>query len=436
MSTVDNLSSSLIKLEEQLQSLEQQISNGAGAASPQGNQGLWPSTGLFPQFGQFPYQQAPVMNGGTGAISQIPQELDQLLGANNGNAGPALGTQTFALNGDGATLPDAGAMPYYVQQGNSCGTTTLAEIMSYLGVPETQGSVDDAIRRWNTFTAPDDMLQFARDNGLSAEGYNNGTFDQVKSMIDAGHPVQALVNGDSSVSVNNGSANFSVNGLHYIAITGYGTDPATGEQYVTYHDPNRPTEQRMSVADFEKMWGNVPGGFHNYFNAYGPAGANLPPGNNDGIQSTQGVLSGVTNITNGLSRVFSPDNFGSFLHGIPEAAGGVIQTVGSGVGAILQLGAGWVNNAVSGIPVVQNIVQPVGDLVNGVGAAIGDVSNGFGEAANNVGQAFDNLGNGNVGGFFGSLGNAVGNVASGVGNAIGDAASSVGHAIGDFFSGW
>ena len=96
-------------------------------------------------------------------------------------------------------------MPYYKQEGNSCGTTTLAEIMSYLGVPMTQADVDAGIRRMNIFTAPDDMIEFARDHGLEAEGYNHGTWEEVKSMIDAGYPVQAMVNGDDSVSVNGGS---------------------------------------------------------------------------------------------------------------------------------------------------------------------------------------------------------------------------------------
>jgi hypothetical protein len=329
-------------------------------------------------------------------------------------------------------------MPFYVQQGNSCGTTTLAEIMSYLGVPMTQADVDNGIRRLNTFTAPEDMINFAREHGLEAEGYNNGTWDQVKSMIDAGHPVQALVEGDDSVSVMNGtsSGNFSVSGLHYIAITGYGTDPATGEQFVTYHDPNRSSEQRMSVSDFEKMWSGVPGGFNDYFIAYGAPGSNLPPGNSDGIQGTLGTLSGVTNITNGIDRIFSPDSFGGVLHGVADVFGGVFQTIGCGIGGGLQIGAHWLNNAVDGIPVLQNIVQPIGDLVNGVGAVLGDAFNGLGEACDSIGGAFEHLFNGDVGGFFDGLGNAASDVVGGAVSAVGDAVSAVGDAVSDFFSGW
>jgi len=369
---------------------------------------------------------------------QMSQALMQVLSSNaTTSTGSSIGTSTSALTAGGTTtLPNVGNMPYYVQKGNSCGTTTLAEIMSYLGVPMTQADVDKGIRRMNTFTAPDDMIEFARDHGLEAEGYNNGTWEEVKSMIDAGHPVQAMVNGNDSVSVNGGSESFSVDGLHYIAITGYGTDAATGEEYVIYHDPNRGTEQRMSVSDFEKMWGDVPGGFDNYFVAYGGPNANLPPGRDDGIESTLGVLNGVTNVTNGLDRIFCPDSFGGFLHGIAQVYGGVFQTVGSFVGGLFQLGAGWLSNAVEGIPVLENIVQPITDIVNGFGAVIGDVFNGFGEAWDSVGGAFESLFDGDVGGFFEGLGDAVGDVVGGVVDAVGDAVDAVGDAVSDFFSGW
>jgi hypothetical protein len=293
------------------------------------------------------------------------------------------------------------------------------------------------------FTAPDDMIQYARDHGLEAEGYNNGSWDEVKAMLDAGHPVQAMVNGDSSVPVTSGTSasNFSVDGLHYIAITGHGTDPVTGEEYVTYHDPNRGTEPKMSVSDFEKMWGNInlgglSGGFKNYFSAYGPSGANLPDGRDDGIQGTQGTLNGVANITNGLSRIYPPLSFGSEMRGICDVFGGAFQTVFCGVSAGLQMGASWLNNEVEGIPVLQNLVQPLGDIVNGAGAAVADVFNGIGESFDDTGAAFEKLCDGDFKGFAEGLGDAAGDAVGGAADAVKDAVSSVGDAVGDLFSGW
>lgn len=404
MKTIEDSSASQVAvLEQQLRAIELTQPKGVASSNVQQTPALWQISGVDE--------------------SSLPCSIGSLV------TPPSSGNQ----------LHDVGNMPYYRQEGNSCGTTTLAEIMSYLGVPMTQADVDSVIRRMNTFTAPNDMIQFARDHGLEAEGYNNSSFDEIKSMIDAGCPVQAMVDGDSSVSIsdNGKSGTFSVSGLHYIAITGYGTDPATGEEYVTYHDPNRNDgEQRMSVSDFQKMWGNVPGGFNNYFIAYGAKGSNLPPGRDDGIESTQGVLDGVTNITNGLNRLYSPDNFGSFLHGLCQFPGGILQTVGSFCGDLFQLGGQWLNNAVDGIPVLENFVQPFGDLGNGFGAAVGDVFDSFGKAANDVGNAFDSLGNGDLGGFVGGVASAVGDVATGAANAVGDAVDAVGSAISDVFSGW
>ena len=398
---------------------------------------LWPSLGLSRD-----PEQVKLLNSRVAVAPSLEgaeiSRLAQLLAASGTPVGSSIGTSTSALtaNDPAHLLHDVVNMPFYKQHGNACGTTTLAEIMTYLGVPMTQDDVDAVIRRMNTFTAPDDMIEFARDHGLEAEGYNHGSWEEIKSMIDAGHPVQAMVNGDDSVNVNGGPAKFSVDGLHYIAITGYGTDPATGEEFVVFHDPNRLTEQRMSVSDFEKMWGDVPGGYDNYFVAYGRGGSDLPPGRDDGIESTNGVLNGVTNVTNGLDRMFDPDSVGGFIHGIPELVGGAVQTVGCFVGGLFQLGGGWLNNAVDGIPVLENIVQPFGDIFNGFGAVVGDIFNGFGEACDSIGGAFESLCEGDFGGFVDGVGDAVGDVVGAVADAASDAVSAVGDAIGDIFSGW
>jgi uncharacterized protein YvpB len=357
----------------------------------------------------------------------------------------ATATKTPSANANGTTLlPNIQNMPFYIQQGNACGTTTLAEIMTYLGKTETQADVDKAIRRDDVFTAPEDMIQFARDNGLQAQEYNNGTWDQVKQQIDSGHAVQALVEGDNSVPVMDGASNgnFSVSGLHYIAITGYGTDPTTGQGYVVYHDPNRGTEQRMSVSDFEKMWGNVPAGYHNYYQAYGAAGSNLSEGTdsifnsaNSGIQGTQGTLNGIANILNGWDRWTGPGNqLPSFLHGVSEVAGGIPQTVMCGIGAGLQIGSSWLSSKVSGIPVVQNLVLPLTDAVGGVGAAIADVGNGIGESMDDVGSSLEDLAHGDGGKALDKLGDAAEDVGSGVAHAAVDTVTDVGHAIADLFS--
>jgi len=57
------------------------------------------------------------------AIHPTLQKLPPV--ASNAISTPATPGQT--------TIPDPNKLPYYPQVGNACGTTTLAEIMSYLG---------------------------------------------------------------------------------------------------------------------------------------------------------------------------------------------------------------------------------------------------------------------------------------------------------------
>jgi hypothetical protein len=80
---------------------------------------------------------------------------------------------------------------------------------------------------------------------------------------------------------------YGIDGQHYIVITGYETDPITGEEFVLIMIRILETipqlliegsERRMPVSEFERMWGNVGFGFDNYFMAFGPDGAKLPPG--------------------------------------------------------------------------------------------------------------------------------------------------------------
>jgi len=352
-------------------------------------------------------------------------------------------TDVPALTPNATALPDLGNMPFYIQSGDSSGDTSLAEIMTYLGKPMTEADVRKALGD----ASPQDMLRFARDNGLEAEEYNNGSWEQIKQQIDQGHPVQALINGDLSGTENviTSSNGLAVNGndLHYINITGYGKDPSTGEEYITYHDPHLGTEQRMSVSDFEKFWGDVPGGFHNYFQAYGPKGSNLPPGDDafqnagGGLQGTQGTLNGVANISNAWKLLNTQESgFPELLHGTFELGGGIPQTVLCFLSQGVQDAASWFHDKVSGIPVLQNMVQPLTDLTSGIAGGIADVANGFGESMNDLGGAASDLFHGDGHKALDKLGDAAKDLANGVVHSVTDTVSSVGDAVEDFFSGW
>lgn len=373
-------------------------------------------------------------------------------------------------------LPNVINMPFD-QQGtsNGCGTTSLAMTMTYLGVPETKDQIDAVIRQLDIFSSPEDLMGFATSNGLQAQGYNDGAWENIESCIPLGQPCICLINADYSYP--DGS---DISGFHYVVITGFGIDPTNEERYAIFHDPNFGSDMVLYESLFVQMGDNMGWGFHDYYMAFATYATELPPGNDDGIQGVLGTLEGVTNITNGLGNTFHPGSVGSVFHGVFQIVGGVVETIGSGIGGLLQIGGQWLSGVVSGIPVLRNIVQPIGDVIDGVGAIWGDVFNGIGSIINdvgvgiggfvnaivggvvsvarNIGAAFGALAKGNIGGFFEGIGSAIGSVVtavanavisvvtaignvvsdavSAVGNAISDAASAVGNAISSFFSGW
>jgi hypothetical protein len=373
-------------------------------------------------------------------------------------------------------LPNVANMPFD-QQGtsNGCGTTSLAMTMTYLGVPETKDQIDAVIRQLDIFSSPEDLMGFATSHGLQAQGYNDGVWENIESCIPLGQPCICLINADYSYP--DGS---DISGFHYVVITGFGVDPTNEQRYAIFHDPNFSSDMVLYESQFVQMGDNMGWGFHDYYMAFATFATELPPGNDDGIQGVLGTLEGVTNITNGLGNTFHPGSVGSVFHGVFQIVGGIVETIGSGIGGLLQVGGQWLSGVVSGIPVLRNIVQPIGDVIDGVGAVLGDVFNGIGNIVNdvgegiggfvnaivggvvsvgrNIGEAFGALAKGNIGGFFEGIGSAIvsvvtaaanavvsvvtaiGNVVSdavsAVGNAISDAANAVGNAVSSFFSGW
>jgi len=349
--------------------------------------------------------------------------------------GTLSGAAATAPAGGGGHIPEEGptgnTMPFY-DQGDTqgCGTTSLAMVLKYFGVDISREAIDKVLRRTDSSAGsnPGDLIEFARDHGLEAEGYNNASWEDMKAMIDQGYPCIA--------SIGTGG------GRHLITITGYETG-ADGKVRVLYHDPEhgdeagvKGTEQKMTLDEFKQKWGQDDFGFKNYFMAFAPGGTDLPAGDDKGAEGALGTHAGAVNVLNGFDRIFSPDDFGDVVHGIPQFFGGLLQTVGCGLGAVFQKGASWLGDKVEGIPVLENFVQPLTDLVGGFGAVVADVFNGFGEAFDSVGGAFESLSEGDLGGFVEGLGDAVGDVAGGVADAVGDGIDACGDAIGDLFSGW
>jgi hypothetical protein len=128
-----------------------------------------------------------------------------------------------------------------------------------------------------------------------------------------------------------------------------------------------------------------------------------------------------------------PDGVGGFLHGAIEGLGAIVPDIIGDTAAWLQLGAQWMNNEVNGIPVLSNVLQPIGDLVNGFGGALVDICGGIEQSADDLGSAVENLTHGNLAGAAGDLFDAGKDAVSGAVDAVGDGISSAVSAIGDLF---
>jgi hypothetical protein len=112
-----------------------------------------------------------------------------------------------------------------------------------------------------------------------------------------------------------------------------------------------------------------------------------------------------------------------------KSTSGIIQTLGGGIGAGIQLGADWLNGKVKDIPVLNIFASPVLHLVSGFGGAVGCLFNGFGNAVNHVGGAFGSLFKGDLKGFFGGMFNAGQSMIGGVVDAVGSVAKGAVNAV-------
>src|SRR5262249_39711539 len=101
-----------------------------------------------------------------------------------------------------------------------------------------------------------------------------------------------------------------------------------------------------------------------------------------------------------------------------------------------QIPGDWINSKVEGIPVLENIVQPLGDSWSMGGSILGHVCDSVGESVDDFGNAIECLGNGDFSGAGQAALDGLKDLGNGVADAVTDVVSGVGDAIGDLFSGW
>lgn len=107
---------------------------------------------------------------------------------------------------------------------NGCGTTCLSMAMEYWrpGRPENvREAIDGAIRPFDMFTAPGDLLRYARFHGYRAAMLVDATLDELLRLLERGLPTMVLVGRGGS--------------LHYMLAIGFEAgsllfvDPAGGQ---------------------------------------------------------------------------------------------------------------------------------------------------------------------------------------------------------------
>lgn len=313
----------------------------------------------------------------------------------------------------------------------SCGTTSLAMILNHYGDGITPGEIDREIRRGNVGASPERIVDFARDQGFEAEQYNNGSWDELRSFLDRGIPCMTMIDPDDPGNFN----------LHYIDVVGYRTE-ADGSIKLLVQDPGAtagPTE--VPLSDFQRQWSNInvggtENGYNNFFIAVAPKGTDLPGSRIDENAAASALDTAKSDAFNGWDRLTDPDNVGDVPQGLLGMVGSAFGFVGGGIGFGLWKVGDWIDDGTEGIPVLENIAQPLGDFFEGVGSAVADVFNGVNNFVSGVGDAFGSLFDGDVGGFFEDFGGGLYDLAGGVVSAVSDVVSSVADAVSDFFSGW
>lgn len=193
------------------------------------------------------------------AVALRPLRSLPLLTSGPGRA-PARALDVFVAAGGASGVrrssADLGVMPQNQNtQGtnNACGTTALASLMSYFGVPTTHQQIDASIRPFDFGTGSTDLVAYANAHGMRAQLKDGASLGDLTSMIDKGVPPMVLMDPDGGSNTN----------LHYVTITGYtrNADGSVKDLLIsdTWGATGAAQGQRYSMpaAEFDAKWGNL-----------------------------------------------------------------------------------------------------------------------------------------------------------------------------------
>ncbi|HEY3449104.1 MAG TPA: C39 family peptidase [Myxococcales bacterium] len=134
---------------------------------------------------------------------------------------------------------------------NSCGTTSLAMLMSFWkgkAGAYTHEMIDQSIRYFDGPTAPTNIVSYLKGQGFRAEALNNASIGDLTKYLDQGVPVQVLYDP---------SADPSDVYLHYVDVVDYAKDAQGNVTSVKIADPGGGRMADVPVEEFKKRWGNL-----------------------------------------------------------------------------------------------------------------------------------------------------------------------------------
>lgn len=316
---------------------------------------------------------------------------------------------------------------------NACGTTSLASILAYYdpGSPIARHQVlDRALRNADLFSAPDELLRFARGNGYRAGLRDNASVQDIKALIDQGVPVQVLVDPDGD----GGDIT-----LHYVAVTGYKADPDGKITHLTITDPAGGEVYEETADHFLARWSNlriegIEVGLNRVMLAYVPDDGRLIQGADGQVRRASevdlpdgGVLDGPLSDSQRLRTpargIANVVNGGVHLNP-GRVLGGVVQTLGGGIMGVVGTAGHYLDKAGDGAFDWATDRWREGPAAGKVAAVFGFAG---GAMAKGAGVPLEVIGNG--------ASWAVGKVGDGIG-WLGDMSLSGLKAVGKLFDGW
>ncbi|MBX5482823.1 MAG: C39 family peptidase [Myxococcaceae bacterium] len=221
---------------------------------------------------------------------------------------------------------------------NACGTTSLAIALHRMGIEVPREEIDREIRNYDIFTPVTAIVDYARQHGLQANSYNEGSFAQLQRDLADGRQILVItdVGGyDQRRDLEPGSKNDLSN--HWLVVTD--AYEKNGEQYVSYMNPWG-TRETLPYSKFEKLWSDVHLlGFHvGYDRAYvlidRANAAPLRPSTDAEIVPFNTAAGGVSNVVNGWAQVTR----GEVWDGVVRMGRGARDTVIGGVSTLVTQG--------------------------------------------------------------------------------------------------